>query len=201
MSRVEAQSPPRLARLLAGGLALLLAAAPLWADYSLAEGSGLPDGLPDWLPPLLQPEGFRLTGGEGVDAGSEGMDAEFWFRTELPEQAAAGEPGVEFGNLSPGVLVGLARFNAPWSDYKKQQVPPGLYTLRYGRQPADGDHTGQTYFRDFLMMVPLAKDVFVADGVTDVEPVVVASEATAPSEHPAVIALYRIYACASRPWS
>ena len=46
--------------------------------------------------------------------------------------------------------------------------------MRYGLQPADGDHTGQTWFRDFLMLLPVDKDAFVADRA-EAEPMVAAS--------------------------
>ena len=119
----------------------------------------------------------------------ESVLADFWLREELPERAPTGEMGIEFGSLPEGALVGLVRLSEPWLDYKKQPVRPGLYTLRYGVQPADGDHTGQTWFRDFLMLVRVDRDVFQPGGAQQ-EPVVEASKAVSSTTHPAVMALF-----------
>jgi hypothetical protein len=37
-------------------------------------------------------------------------------------------------------------------------IKPGVYTLRYGLQPANGDHLGVSPFRDFLLLSPAAFD-------------------------------------------
>jgi hypothetical protein len=153
--------------------------------------ASLPDDLPDWLLPLLESDGVRAKSGGAVLA-------DLWFRRELPERTPTGEMGIELGTLPEGALVGLVRLASPWSDYKKQPIQPGLYTLRYGVQPADGDHTGQTWFRDFLMLVAVERDVFQADGAAQ-EPVVEASKAVSTTAHPAVMALFGVYDEVSAP--
>jgi hypothetical protein len=145
----------------------------------------LPESTPAWLADLLLPTGYRVEN-------SLGEKLTLWFVEELPTKADGGEFNVEYGTLEPGGVVGLVRIDSPWGDYRKQTIPPGLYSLRYGIQPADGDHTGVTYFRDFLMMLPVADDKFES-GSQAMEAIVEAAKASAETEHPGVMGLYQIY--------
>lgn len=117
----------------------------------------------------------------------------FWLLETPPKQEPTGEFGVDFGALPPGGLVGVVEFHRDWSDYRKRIVAAGVYSMRYGIQPADGDHTGQTYFRDFLMLLPIAQDAFPIEGQLEAEPLVQVSKQATGTEHPGVIALYQIY--------
>lgn len=172
-----------VALLILGPLALL--AGPSAAEPNLEITSEPLPRLPEWLAPLLAGAGLRIVDGESTLA-------EFWLRLELPAQDPTGELGVQYGTLPQGVLVGVVRFEQPWKDYRNQPIQPGVYTMRYGLQPADGDHTGQTWFRDFLMLLPVDEDVFVADRA-EAEPMVAASKVVSGTVHPAVVALYPVY--------
>ena len=44
------------------------------------------------------------------------------------------------------------------SDYKKQKVPAGVYTLRLEKQPMDGDHMGTAPYSEFLLVCKAAED-------------------------------------------
>jgi hypothetical protein len=83
---------------------------------------------------------------------------DFWFRSTLPTGEARGGPGILYGTLKPTGLVGVARVHGGGSDFKGQKFPAGLYTLRYGVQPEDGDHQGVTESRDFLLLCPADSD-------------------------------------------
>jgi hypothetical protein len=171
-------------------IALLLVAAtatPLASEtgYTVESVTEAPAELPDWLAPLLRAEGLRVSG----PSGAMGV---FWLRETMPAREPSGELGIDFGHLPTGALVGLVELAAPWNDYRKLPIPAGRYTLRYGVQPADGDHMGQTYFRDFLMLVPLADDAFPPDGAEQ-EQVLEAAKKSTGAAHPGVMALYQIY--------
>ena len=167
--------------------ALVLLAAPLAAEPSLERTEALPPDLPDWLVPLLDPAGYRVLP-------EEGEPIDFWFPATLPMQDPSAELGVEYPTLPPGGLVGVMRTTAEWNTYKKQVVPPGTYTLRYAVQPADGDHTGQTWFRDFLILVPIALDTFDPFGFPEQEPLVEAINTIIEgATHPMTMALFQNY--------
>ena len=152
----------------------------------------LPNDAPGWITELVNPHGYRITN----DAGHI---IELWFRPDLPQEEPSGEFNVEFNTIPSGTVLGLLRIENQWSDYRKQILKPGLYSVRFGVQPSDGDHTGQTYFRDFLMLLPIATDTWQQEPIQDLEPLVAVSAAGAGTEHPGVMALYRIYEEVSEP--
>jgi hypothetical protein len=45
-----------------------------------------------------------------------------------------------------------------FKEIRGKAVKPGVYTLRYGLQPQNGDHLGISTFRDFLLLGPAAID-------------------------------------------
>jgi hypothetical protein len=99
----------------------------------------------------LSPAGSRL-----LRDGKPFID--FWFRATLPTGEARGGLGILYGTLKPTGLVGAVRVHGGGSDFKGQKFPAGVYTLRYGVQPEDGDHQGVTESRDFLLLCPAASD-------------------------------------------
>ena len=151
-----------------------------------AERQAPPTELPSWISEILGVEGLQVTD-------EEGPLATFWLLQDLPEQEPSSEFGVDFQKFPPGSVIGLVKFHRDWSDYRKRIVGAGVYTMRYGIQPADGDHTGQTYFRDFIMLLPVAGDTFSPAGTVEMEPLVEASKQATGTEHPGIIALYQIY--------
>src|SRR5262249_36813905 len=44
------------------------------------------------------------------------------------------------------------------TDYRKQKIKPGVYTLRLGFQPMDGDHMGTAPYNEFCLLVPAKMD-------------------------------------------
>ncbi len=134
----------------------------------------------------FQPEALRvMQGGQPI--------AEFWLRADVPEASSPStELGVSFGQLKVGTLVGAVRLAVKWSDYKNLPVAPGVYTLRYAVQPADGNHMGVAMYRDFLLLIPARMD---GDPDLDFRPeeLVKASAEAAVGRHPATLSLFPIY--------
>ena len=144
---------------------------------------------PDDLAPAVR----EVFAPEGVQFSADGkVVAEFWFRKELPtKEAASSGLGVSYGKLDVSTLVGAVRIAAPWSDYRKNTTQPGVYTLRYGVQPADGNHMGVSEYRDFLLLVPAAedKDPSKSYALEDLVPLSFGASLTA---HPAVLSLFPV---------
>lgn len=89
--------------------------------------------------------------------------------------------------LKSGSLAGALHFPRKGSDFRGQEIPQGVYTLRYGNQPEDGNHIGTFDTRDFLLMLPAAAD---RDPKTfDGEDFFATSSEAAESTHPAIIPL------------
>ena len=117
--------------------------------------------------------------------------AEFWFREKIPLiTGRQGSLGINFGALEQGTLLGIVRFSSQWMDYKNKPVKAGVYCLRYGTQPADGDHTGSTFYRDFLLLLPAAMDQEVALAP---EHLLELSQQGSGTTHPIVMALFPVW--------
>jgi hypothetical protein len=82
---------------------------------------------------------------------------EFWWVRTLPlESAPSGVPS--WDQVPDGALVGVLRTAAPLQDIRAMPIKPGTYTLRFARQPQDGDHMGVSPYREFLLVSPAADD-------------------------------------------
>jgi hypothetical protein len=83
-----------------------------------------------------------------------------WPRKELESTASAeqAKEGLNYTNLEETTLVGVVKFPDTFVDYRKQKVKPGVYTLRLGIQPTDGDHQGTAPFGEFCLLSPAALD-------------------------------------------
>jgi hypothetical protein len=143
-----------------------------------------PEELAESIRAGLAPEGFRVS----VDGQSL---MEFWGRKELPLKEADGGIGVSFGRIGVGTLVGAVRIGEGWSDYKKHPIQPGVYSLRYAIQPADGNHMGVSEHRDFLLLLPATedKDLSTEFKQEDLLPLSFGATLTA---HPGVLALFPV---------
>jgi hypothetical protein len=128
---------------------ILLAAREEYSVEALKEPA--PSEIAEAVRKELAPAGSRVLRG-----GKPFID--FWFRATLPTGEARGGLGILYGTLKPTGLVGVARVHGGGSDFKGQKFPAGLYTMRYGVQPEDGDHQGATDSRDFLLLCPAASD-------------------------------------------
>jgi hypothetical protein len=123
------------------------------ADFSVeAAGPAPTEGVPAAVAGLLQADGVRVKGPDGTVA------AELWGRKAAFEGKPAAGFGIRFDNIPEGALIGLIRFPENRSDYREQNIPAGVYTLRYGLHPEDGDHMGVAPSRDFVLLTPAAAD-------------------------------------------
>jgi len=147
-----------MARITFGVAVAFLAAAQisLAADgkYSVKSATTAP-------PKELSEPVAKLLGQESVhflDAKGE-MLAELWLRKEIPAKAGADpKKGVNYRDLDETTLLGAIRFTQPFSDYRKQKIKPGVYTLRLGFQPMNGDHMGTAPYPEFCLISPAAED-------------------------------------------
>lgn len=112
---------------------------------------------------------------------------EFWPAKEWSVTAGF-EPSVEVQYpFEPGQLVGVARLKSKLTDFRGQEIGTGLYTVRYGQQPVDGNHVGTAPTRDFFMLLPAAKDQSAAK--LSKEQLFEMSMEAAETAHPAILYL------------
>ncbi len=136
-------------------VAVSVAPLVLAQKYSIESGAGLPHGLSDAARDAVISEGVT------VKAGGTAI-ARFWMRTA----PFAGEPvsgfGVRYDNIPEGAFLGVVEFPDEGSDFREQTVPSGVYTLRFGLHPEDGNHMGVAPSRDFALLSPADKDTEIA---------------------------------------
>jgi hypothetical protein len=107
---------------------------------------------PESVRNALEPQGYRVTLADG------GVICEVWFRKALPTRAKADVQGAIYTELADSTLVGLVSIPKATTDFRGQAVKPGVYTMRYGLHPTDGNHMGISPYRDFLLLIPVAAD-------------------------------------------
>jgi hypothetical protein len=83
---------------------------------------------------------------------------EFWLRKELPlaQKPEAGQ--LDIGTIPEGTILGVLKVSAERRDFRNEEIPPGVYTLRYGVQPEDGNHLGVAPTRTFALLIPAKAD-------------------------------------------
>ena len=86
----------------------------------------------------------------GVRATANGTAITFWWVSDLP--------GASWAEVPEGTLVGAVKLDADGKDIRGHVIKAGVYTLRYGIQPANDDHFGISPFRNFLLLSPAAVD-------------------------------------------
>lgn len=176
-------------RTLPWAVAGLLAACPapaVAADYSIKPvKEAPPKELQEPVRQLLGDEAFQLLDGKG------GVVCQVWFRKEVPAKGTDAQikNGLTYrDNLTETTLLGAIQFVQQGSDYRKQKIKPGVYTLRLAFQPMDGDHMGTAPYPDFCLLSPAAED---KDPKTmDAKELHELSRKASGTSHPAILLLY-----------
>jgi hypothetical protein len=137
--------------------ALLLSMAVASSAAAAITASHHKDPIPNELAPAVAT--LLSTAADGPSAGVRavvnGVTLDFWWVKTL---ALKGDVESGWRDLEEGTLVGAVRVGADFRDIRGRVIKPGVYTLRYGLQPANGDHLGVSPFRDFLLLSPAAID-------------------------------------------
>ena len=132
---------------------------------------------------MLADEGYRVVDGQGKTY------AEIWLRKAVPASEKPGAPkgAIQLPFLAEGELLGALRFPGEGHDYRDQTIAKGVYTVRYGIQPVNGDHLGVSPYRDYALLLPAAKDKTTDDLAK--KPLEDRSAESAGTSHPAVLML------------
>jgi hypothetical protein len=93
----------------------------------------------------------RLTPVAKIVTGPATLDV--WLVDKLESTGGPGWSGVD-----SGTLVGAMRVTGEFKEIRGKVVKPGVYTLRFGLQPQNGDHLGISTYREFLLLSPAAID-------------------------------------------
>ena len=113
-----------------------------------------------------------------------------WFRKAIPSKATAEQVknGLTSRELPETAVIGAVKFAKPFVDYRKQEIPAGVYTLRLGFQPENGDHMDTAPHAEFLLLSPVNEDKSLDE--TDLKSVVAMSKKATGGDHPGVMLLF-----------
>lgn len=156
---------------------MLLAAAPVAAQPTVAAvPAAAPDAVASAIRQLLIQQGHKVSIGDTT--------LEFWWVSSLP---VAGSGSADWSKVAEGSLVGAVRVSGMFKEIRGKAVNPGVYTLRFGLQPQNGDHLGASPFREYLLLSPASSD-------QDPKPLgfdgtVAISKLTVGTSHPAALSL------------
>ena len=168
-----------IATFLALALSLPLAAGDFEASTG---GPPPPDVLAEALSSMLQSVGVVAKGPDGKVA------AEFWMRSSAFEGDGAGGFGIRFDAIPEGALLGVVRFPDTGSDFREQNIKPGVYTMRFGLHPENGDHMGVANSRDFAVLITAEADKEPAKNY-EFEPMTKMSMDSSGNPHPTIMRL------------
>jgi hypothetical protein len=135
---------------------------------------------------LLEPQAYRI-----FDSANQQL-LTFWLRKEIPLDATGDQiaNGITYREVVPGSLIGCLEVHQPWIDFRKQEVKPGIYTLRLAIQPATGDHEGTAPHSEFCIICPAEKDATVEP--MDLKKLVDLSSKVTGTAHPSVMLLFPV---------
>jgi hypothetical protein len=113
---------------------------------------------------------------------------EFWFVKEVSLKSKPASLAKALDSLEPATLLGAVSVSSSTRDYRDDELPAGVYTMRFALQPQDGNHSGSTDYNYFAVLVPAKLDP-APDALTTYKAVVKASAKETSTEHPHVMSL------------
>lgn len=134
-------------------LALVLAGATLGAAL-LASAAIAATQHSEPVPPEIHAALAKQLRPGGVRASVDGATLDFWWSADVPLAGAT----ASWTDVPEGTLIGAVRISRAFRDIRGKTIKPGVYTLRYGIQPDNGDHLGVSPHRHFLLVSPAALD-------------------------------------------
>ena len=169
-----------LSALLLPAVLLVAAAAP---SHKLTRVKASPKGLGAKIVGTLDANGYQISG-------PGGPVCSVWLVKDVPVRDKF-KPGLSIKYpFTPGQLVGVlqVRSKSGYTDFRGQEMKPGLYTLRYGQQPEDGNHVGTSDLADFLLAIPAKVDLDPKP-IFNFDSLVQKSARASGSTHPAIFSM------------
>lgn len=128
--------------------------------YSVKPASNpIPKDVSEPIQKLLNDSSIQL-----LDAAGAPM-CEVWLRKEIPADATPEQikTGVTFREVKQTEILGVIQFHKDMTDYRKQKIKAGVYTMRLAFQPTDGKHTADVSdYHEFVLVIKAKADTKAA---------------------------------------
>lgn len=161
----------------------LFFAALAHGQYKVEGAGAAPAEVAPAIGAVLQKDGSKVTNGGAAYCS-------IWLRTDTPKGGKPAEENQTLTALNQGALLGVIRWDAKGQDRRGQGIKPGVYTLRYGLIPINGDHQGAAPQRDFVVMIPAAADTDL-NAMPAFDQMMDLSRKASGTPHPAVLSLFK----------
>jgi hypothetical protein len=174
---------PIVAGLAILSLGMVASTTPLLAQEPVrlaVAGADPPEEVAEPIRTVLNQDAISLTNGESTFF-------QFWFRKELPLAQPPASGTLALDTLQEGTVLGVLKVSSERYDFRDEEIPTGVYILRFGIQPEDGNHLGVAPTRTFALLIP-AKDDTQLDPVAHEELMKAAAVINAAS-HPSSLNL------------
>jgi hypothetical protein len=175
-------------RTIAAAFLVALAGSSPAADKYTAkpDDAGPPKELAEPVRSLLEPKGTSVYDDKGK------LVCTMWPRKSLEAKAGVtadqAKAGLRYSHLDESTIVGAVKIPEGFTDYRKQKIKPGVYTLRLGIQPMDGDHMGTAPYNEFCLLCPADEDK--KPELMEAEAVQELSKKSTSRKHPGVMLLF-----------
>jgi hypothetical protein len=122
-----------------------------------------------------------------------------WFRKSIPVKANAEQVknGLTYREISEGTLLAAVQFPAVFVDFRKQEIPAGVYTLRMAVQPDIGDHKETAPHQDFALLLSAKLDKSSED--LSVKDAIESSRKAIAGDHPGVMLFFPYFGKEAEP--
>jgi hypothetical protein len=166
----------------ASAIVVFLSTAAFAQQYKAEPAGAPPSEVAAPMAALLQKDGVKITN-KGV------AYCELWFRSTKPSGGTS-EDGATVSGVPIGAFLGVIRFDGRGSDRRGQAIKSGVYILRYGLIPINGDHQGAAPQRDFVVMSLSAEDQNPS-ATPKFEALTTESKKVSGTPHPAVLSFWK----------
>lgn len=130
---------------------------------------------------LLDPNAIQLSDGDKPVF-------EFWFRKDIPLGSAPGEGTTALSTIKEITYLGAVRVHERRKDFRNDDIEPGVYTMRLGILPTDGNHLGTSPFPYMAILVPAQYDEGL-EAIPDHDTLAEISGQDTYAEHPSSLSL------------
>jgi hypothetical protein len=152
--------------------------------HTMEPAGAPPADLAPAMAATLQKDGIRILDGKKVVM-------ELWFVTTAPSGPKTTEEAVSWETVPVGSFLGVARFPERGSDRRGQTMKPGVYTMRFGLYPQNGNHQGVEPQRDFLVL-SLASEDKDPKATPTFDALLEMSRKAGGTPHPAVLSFWKV---------
>ena len=116
---------------------------------------------------------------------------QLWLRKEIPLETAPESPEKALKSVGQTTLMGAIAITADERDYRDDELYQGVYTIRFGLRPQDGNHLGTSEHLYFAVLVEAKNDPELGK-ITKSRQLVKASSKTSATDHPMILSLFPV---------